>query len=136
MEANKSCAIPNRHDPELPAAQNCPLIADYSVRQLQRGEKELSKLLLPLATALGNRLMRAIVVVVVLLFILVLVGWLRLSSQDGNPSIQLETDKVKEDTATIVEKSKQAIDNATETSDQSTEPESVEPAESLEPVER
>jgi hypothetical protein len=58
--------------------------------------------------------MRVLIVVAVLLLICGLVGWVQYSSSDGNPTIHVDTEKVKQDTASIIEKSKQAIDGATE----------------------
>lgn len=56
--------------------------------------------------------MRALIAIVLLMLVLGLIGWLRFSSPDGNPTIQVDTEKVKQDTAEIVEKSKQAVDTA------------------------
>ena len=66
--------------------------------------------------------MRAILVIVVLVLVLAWVGWLSLSTPDGNPTLQVNTDKVKADSAVIVEKSKQAIDNVANKIDDSGEP--------------
>jgi len=54
--------------------------------------------------------MRAIVTIIVIVAILLLVGWLQYGSDDGNPSLQLNTEKVKQDTSTAVEKGKEVID--------------------------
>ncbi len=69
--------------------------------------------------------MRVFIVIVLLLLILGLVGWIQFSSPDGNPTIRVDTGKVKEDTAVIVEKSKQAVDHAAETIDASNDPDPV-----------
>ncbi|WP_283434617.1 hypothetical protein [Neorhodopirellula lusitana] len=63
--------------------------------------------------------MRVLIVVVVILVILGLVGWLRFSSPDGNPTIRVDTQKVKQDTSELMENSKQAVDIAAEKIDQS-----------------
>ncbi|TWU25420.1 hypothetical protein Pla52o_17210 [Novipirellula galeiformis] len=65
--------------------------------------------------------MRALIVVVVLLVILGLVGWVRYSSPNGDPTLRVDTEKVKEDTSAIVEKSKQAVDDAARKIDASIE---------------
>lgn len=54
--------------------------------------------------------MRAILVIAVILLILGLVGWLRIGSSDGDPTIRVDTEKVKQDTSEIVEKTKQLVD--------------------------
>ncbi len=63
--------------------------------------------------------MRALIVIVVILLILGLVGWLRFSLPDGNPTIRVDTQKVKQDTSELMENSKQAVDIAAEKIDQS-----------------
>ena len=55
--------------------------------------------------------MRAILLIVVILVVLALVGWVSFSTPDGDPTLRIDADKVKQDTAVIVEKSKQALDN-------------------------
>lgn len=55
--------------------------------------------------------MRALVIIIAILGIMLLVGWLQYDAVDGNPSLQLNSDKVKQDTATAVEKGKDVIDN-------------------------
>jgi hypothetical protein len=64
-------------------------------------------------------MMRIVIVVLVVVLILGLVGWLRFSSPDGDPTIRVDTEKVKQDTSEIVEKSKQVIDGAAENIDES-----------------
>ncbi len=59
-------------------------------------------------------MMRVVIVVLVLVLILGLVGWLRFSSPNGDPTIRVDTEKVKQDTSEMVEKSKQAFDGAAE----------------------
>ncbi|QDS94475.1 hypothetical protein FF011L_32540 [Roseimaritima multifibrata] len=54
--------------------------------------------------------MRAIIVVAIVVLVLALVGWIQFSSPDGNPTIQIDTEKVKEDTSTLVEKAKGAAE--------------------------
>ena len=66
--------------------------------------------------------MRAILVIVVIVLVLAWVGWVNLSTPDGNPTLQINSDKVKADSAAIVEKSKQAIDNAANKIEENVEP--------------
>ena len=66
--------------------------------------------------------MRVILLIVVLLLIGAGVGWLSFSSPDGDPTLRVNSEKVKQDTAVIVEKSKQALDNL---NNKVNEPESV-----------
>lgn len=54
--------------------------------------------------------MRALVVVVVILLVLFLIGWLTFGNADGDPSISIDTDKVKQDTEMVVDKAKEAAD--------------------------
>ena len=56
--------------------------------------------------------MRRLLVLVVLVAGLLIAGWIRFSMQDGNPTIQIDSDKVKQDTSTIIDKAKQTIDDA------------------------
>ena len=66
--------------------------------------------------------MRAILVIVVLVLVLAGVGWLSFSSPDGDPTIRINSEKVKSDSAVIVEKSKEAFSNAAERIDERVEP--------------
>ncbi|SMP59175.1 hypothetical protein SAMN06265222_106178 [Neorhodopirellula lusitana] len=52
--------------------------------------------------------MRALIIAGVIIVVLVLVGWLRFSSPEGDPTIRVDTDRVKQDTSNIVEKAKDA----------------------------
>lgn len=54
--------------------------------------------------------MRALIVIIALVLVLLLIGWLRLGAPDGDPTIQVDTDKVKQDTSAVVESAKDAID--------------------------
>ena len=69
--------------------------------------------------------MRALLVIVVLVVVLALVGWISLSTPDGDPTLRVNSDKVKEDTAVIVDKTKQAIGNVADKVNESTESQSV-----------
>ena len=69
--------------------------------------------------------MRALLIIVVLVVVLALVGWIRFSSPEGDPTIRVDSDKVKADTAVIVEKTKQAIDNTANKIEENTEPQGV-----------
>lgn len=61
--------------------------------------------------------MRTLLVIAVLVLILVFAGWLRYSAPGGNPTIEVDTDKVKQDTSTMVEKTKEAVGNVVEETD-------------------
>lgn len=65
--------------------------------------------------------MRALLVIVVIALVLVFVGWLKFSSPDGNPTLQVDTDKVKHDTQHIVEGTKDVVHEATEDVDHAIE---------------
>lgn len=56
--------------------------------------------------------MRAVIIIAFLILVLVAVGWIRFFSPDGNPAVQVDTDKVQEDTSTFVEESKRALGGA------------------------
>lgn len=53
--------------------------------------------------------MRALVIAVVVVLVLVLLGWLRFSTPSGNPTLQIDTAEIKEDTGEMVEQGKSAI---------------------------
>jgi hypothetical protein len=61
--------------------------------------------------------MRAIVIVAFLILILVAIGWLRFFSPDGNPAVEVDTAKIKEDTSSFVEESKKAMGDAADAID-------------------
>ncbi len=63
--------------------------------------------------------MRAIIAIAIVLLILGFIGWIQFSSPDGDPTIRVDSDKVKQDTSAFVEKSKRAVDNAAEKIDAS-----------------
>ena len=65
--------------------------------------------------------MRALIAILLLALILGLVGWVQYSSTDGDPTFRVNTEKVKQDTSAIVERSKRAIDATSERIDQSIE---------------
>jgi hypothetical protein len=54
--------------------------------------------------------MRAVVVVIVIAIVLVLVGWLQFGIFDGDPTIRMNTDKVKQDTSAIVDETRNAAE--------------------------
>lgn len=54
--------------------------------------------------------MRAIIGVAVLLLVLAWGGWVQFSSPDGDPTMRVDADKARQDTAVMVEKSKRALD--------------------------
>jgi hypothetical protein len=61
--------------------------------------------------------MRAIVIVAFLILLMVAIGWLRFYSPDGNPAVEVDTDKMKEDTSAFVEESKKAMEGAADAID-------------------
>ncbi len=69
--------------------------------------------------------MRAVIVIAVIVLILGLVGWLQFSSADGDPTIRVDTDRIKQDTSEIVEKTKDVVDGITEKVDASIDREPV-----------
>ena len=56
--------------------------------------------------------MRTILIIGLLLFAFGWFGWLQFSSSDGDPTIRVDSEKVKQDTAVIIEKSKDAFNGA------------------------
>jgi hypothetical protein len=58
--------------------------------------------------------LKALLAIIVLILVLILVGWLRVGMPEGDPTIQVDKDKVKQDTERIVESAKRAIDQATD----------------------
>lgn len=54
--------------------------------------------------------MRAVVAIVAILAVLLLIGWVQYDPSDDNPNLELNTQKVKQDTATAVEKGKEVIE--------------------------
>lgn len=72
--------------------------------------------------------MRALIVIVVLLLILAAVGWLKFSTPSGDPTLRVDTEKVRQDTSTIVEKSKEAVDSAAQKIDASIDNKPLAPA--------
>ncbi|WP_182868177.1 hypothetical protein [Stieleria mannarensis] len=67
--------------------------------------------------------MRAVIGIVVLLLVLAWVGWVQFSSPDGDPTLRVDSDKVRQDTAEIVEKSKHVVERAAEEIDENLESE-------------
>lgn len=63
--------------------------------------------------------MRALIVIAVLVALLVWAGWLQFSSPNGDPTLRVDTDKVRHDTSNMVEKSKEAVDSAAQKIDAS-----------------
>ncbi|TWT53771.1 hypothetical protein Pla22_14040 [Rubripirellula amarantea] len=77
--------------------------------------------------------MRVVVLILVLVLVLGLIGWLQFSSPNGNPTIEVDTDKVRQDTSTIVEKTKNAVDSAAGKIDASIDREPVAPVDPVAP---
>lgn len=55
-------------------------------------------------------MIRALIIIVALVIIMGLVGWLQFSSTDGDPTIRVNTEKVKQDSSRILEQSKKALE--------------------------
>jgi hypothetical protein len=65
--------------------------------------------------------MKALLITIVLAGLMALLGWLTFANGDGSASVTIDTDKVKSDTAAVVEKGKElakdgveAVRNATD----------------------
>ncbi len=79
--------------------------------------------------------MRAMIIVAFLILILVAIGWLRFFSPDGDPTVQVDTDKVQEDTSAFVEESKRIVGDAAEAIDRRRNNETTVPVAPRTPVE-
>lgn len=80
--------------------------------------------------------MRTLIAVVVLVVVFALIGWLRFGTTNDNPAVEIDTDKVRDDTSAVIEKSKQAIGGAADKMKEGTEEEPAEDErEEVEPVE-
>ena len=55
--------------------------------------------------------MRFILTLILLLIVLAVFGWISFSSPDGNPTLRVNTERVKEDTSRIIDRSRDAIDD-------------------------
>ncbi|MCC9655059.1 hypothetical protein [Rhodopirellula halodulae] len=65
--------------------------------------------------------MRAFIFIAAIVLVLVVLGWLRFTSDDGDPTVRVDTDKVRQDTSSLVETSKDAADGAAQTIDRAAE---------------
>ena len=72
--------------------------------------------------------MRAVVAIVLLLLVLGFVGWVQFSSPNGDPTIRVDTEKIKQDTSEIIEKTKETVDGAAEKIHASIDEELIKPA--------
>ncbi len=54
--------------------------------------------------------MKAILITAVIMALLFGLGWMSFTSNDGNSSVTIDTNKVKEDTSKAVEKSKEIVE--------------------------
>ncbi|HBJ35708.1 MAG TPA: hypothetical protein DDZ51_13375 [Planctomycetaceae bacterium] len=79
--------------------------------------------------------MRAVLIIAFLVLILVAIGWLRFFSPDGDPTVQVDTEKVQEDTSAFVEQSKRVAGDAAEAIDRRRESDSTVPVAPRTPVE-
>ena len=55
--------------------------------------------------------MRALLIILGILVILVIIGWIRFSNDGGDPTIQIDAEKAREDTAEVIDRTEEAIDN-------------------------
>lgn len=55
--------------------------------------------------------MRTFLVIVLIIVLLAIVGWIRFGKQEGNPTLEIDADKVKEDTTMIWDEGQQAFDS-------------------------
>ncbi|XZE52514.1 hypothetical protein SH139x_004213 [Planctomycetaceae bacterium SH139] len=55
--------------------------------------------------------MRTFLVIVLIIVLLAIVGWIRFGKQDGNPTLEIDSDKVKQDTTMIWDEGRQAFDS-------------------------
>jgi uncharacterized membrane protein len=78
--------------------------------------------------------MKAIIMVVLLIIVLVLVGWIYVGSDGGNPSVNFDTQKAKKDTAKVVEVSKELIAEGKELVDETADKIKDEPAAEVQEV--
>lgn len=56
--------------------------------------------------------MRALLVIVIIVLLLVILGWLRFSSPDGNPTLQVDTEQMQQHADQVVDSTQQAADEA------------------------
>lgn len=69
--------------------------------------------------------MRVLIVICVILLVLAVIGWLRFSSDSGDPTIRLDTEKIQTDSSEMMRQSRQAIDSAAREIDASIDAEPV-----------
>lgn len=63
----------------------------------------------PFMSKSSSSALKIILVLAVLVIVFVFVGWLRLSAPDGNPTIQIDSSEIEEDTGTAIDKGKEAV---------------------------
>lgn len=114
--------VPQRRDRHASCDVGCPHGTNHEVRSISEPRNE------------RDDPMRAIIVIAVIVLVLGLVGWLRFSSPDGDPTIRVDTEKVRQDTSAIVEKSKEAVDGAARSIDRAAE--NVDASVDREPIEQ
>ena len=59
--------------------------------------------------------MRALLVIVVVVLALVLIGWLQVSSPEGDPTIRVDTEQVEQDTESMINASEEMAEEAEST---------------------
>jgi hypothetical protein len=55
--------------------------------------------------------MRTFLVIALIIVLLAIVGWIRFGRNNGNPTLEIDADKVKQDTTTIWDEGRQAFDS-------------------------
>jgi hypothetical protein len=58
--------------------------------------------------------MRGLLILIVVIFVLVLVGWITFSRDSGRASINVETNEIREDTGELMQKGSEALQEAEE----------------------
>lgn len=65
--------------------------------------------------------MRVLIAVIVVVAVMGFVGWIKFSSPDGDPTLRIDTNKMKRDTSAIVDKSKELTNQAVDQVDRASE---------------
>jgi hypothetical protein len=66
--------------------------------------------------------MRALLVIIAIVLLLVFAGWMTFSTQNGNPTVQFDTDKAQQDTQRVVDETRQAIQHTADKVDDGIDP--------------
>jgi ABC-type nickel/cobalt efflux system permease component RcnA len=63
--------------------------------------------------------MRALLVIIAIVLLLVFAGWMTFSTQDGNPTVQFDTQKAQHDTQRVIDETRQAMEHTADKVDDS-----------------